>query len=63
MNNLRTDTDILTVKDLKKDYPSLGRDEIYKILRSKGCPLISGRVAGEKYKISRKNFEIFANIR
>lgn len=63
MDPVRSDNDILTVKDLKKDYPSLGRDEIYKILRSKGCPLISGRVAGEKYKISRKNFEVFAKIK
>lgn len=51
--------EILTVKDIQKNYPQLGgRDAIYEILRRPKCPLISGR--GRKlYRIEKSAFEEF----
>lgn len=58
----RNQIDILTVKDIQRDYPGLSRDNIYEILNRKGCPLITGKKYGETKRIARGAFEKFIGL-
>lgn len=48
---------ILNTKDIQNIY-GFSRDETYRILNSKGCPLIFGG-RGKRYKVEKKAFEEF----
>ena len=52
--------EILTAKDIQEEY-GFARDETYKLLRKRDCPIIAGG-RRKKYLIARKAFEKYIGL-